>query len=50
MKTAKKKRTPSRLRAAQPADLRPFYGILSREEAGQMIRDIEEAFEHLDAE
>ena len=61
MKTAKKK-THSRApdsrhgdgkrvpRKRPPADLREFYGILSKEAASQMIRDIEEAFEHIDAE
>lgn len=61
MKTAKKKTQP-RARATRqedrkrverkrpPADLREFYGILSKEEASQMIRDVEEAFEHVDAE
>jgi hypothetical protein len=61
MKTAKKK-TQSRAPATRhgdgkriprkrpPADLREFYGILSKEAASQMIRDIEEAFEHVDAE
>ena len=34
---------------ARPADLREFCGILSEDEARQMIRHIEEAFERVDA-
>lgn len=33
-----------------PADIKEFAGIISKEEADQMIRDIEEAFEQVDAE
>ncbi len=61
MKAAKKRARPNRLSARQPvarklraakppfADLREFYGILTEQEADQMIRDIDEAFEHVDA-
>jgi hypothetical protein len=41
------KRRPVRLRQANLAD---FCGIISKEEAAQMIRDIEEAFEKIDGE
>ena len=62
MRGTKKKASQVRARVAKagvrrrgqrkppPADLREFYGILSEEEARKMIRDIEEAFEHVDAE
>lgn len=62
VKTVKKKAVaaPSRSRrrpAPKPsrrrppaADLREFYGILSKQEADQVIRDIDQAFEQIDAE
>lgn len=34
----------------RPADIAEFAGIISREEADRMVREIEEAFEQVDVE